>query len=261
MTKEKYNIGLVLSGGGVRGFAHLGAIKALSEHGIIPEVISGTSAGAVVAALYADGYTPDEIISLFNDRSFSKYFDICVPKMGLLKMSGLYRILTCSLKAKVFEDLNMPIFVCATNLNKGKSEYFCKGELLKPLLASSSIPVLFPPIEINGDLYNDGGVLDNLPLLPIIRKSKKLIGVFVNPVGTKKNIVGLKSIAERSFQLSISRNIPVKRLKFDLFIEPDKLSKFGVLEISKIQDVFSIGYEYTSELLEKTDLSTFIKQE
>ena len=255
MSKEKYHIAFVLSGGGIRGFAHAGAIKALHEKGITPNIISGTSAGAVVGALYADGYSPDEMLLLFKDRSLFKYFDICVPSMGLLKMSGLYRILSNSLKAKSFEELKLPLYVCATNLNKGKCEYFHKGDLIKPIMASSSIPVLFPPVEISGDLFNDGGVIDNLPLHPIYRRSRYVIGVYVNPIGSQKVISGLRSVAERSFQLSINKNIPSKKEKFDLFIEPDKLSKYGVLEISKINDIFNIGYDYTKELLEKSDLS------
>ena len=83
---KKYKTGLVLSGGGVRGFAHLGALKALNEAGIYPDVISGVSAGAIAGALYADGYKPDEIIQMFQETKFSKYLEITLRKKGLLKM-------------------------------------------------------------------------------------------------------------------------------------------------------------------------------
>ncbi len=93
MPEKKYHIGLVLSGGGARGFAHLGVLKALNDAGIYPDVIAGTSAGALVGVLYADGYTPDEILKMMNASSSLHYVRPTVPREGLLQISGIERIL------------------------------------------------------------------------------------------------------------------------------------------------------------------------
>ena len=167
MSDKKYKIGLVLSGGGARGFAHLGVIQALNEAGLFPDVISGTSAGAIIGSLYADGYTPAEIMKMVNSNSRLSYIRPTVPREGLLQISGIVRILRDNLRAKNFEELKIPLYVSATDLNNGKIVYFSKGVLIEKIIASASIPVLFKPVVIDNIHYVDGGVLDNLPVRPI----------------------------------------------------------------------------------------------
>jgi NTE family protein len=194
MPEKKYKIGLVLSGGGARGFAHLGVIQALNDAGIFPDVISGTSAGALAGVLYADGHTPKEIQKIMNSGSRLDFMRPALPREGLLQIGGIIKILKASLHAKSFDELKIPLFVTATDLNNGKAVYFSKGELLDPVIASASIPVLFQPVIINNICYVDGGVLDNLPIRPIENKCRFLIGSFVNPVGYIEKISGLINI-------------------------------------------------------------------
>jgi NTE family protein len=172
MRGKKYQIGLVLSGGGTRGFAHLGVMQALNEAGIYPDVISGTSAGALAGVLYADGHTPKEIQKIMNSGSRLDFIRPTLPREGLLQIGGVIKILKNCLHAKTFEELKIPLYVSATDLNNGKSVYFSKGDLLDPVIASASIPVLFQPVIINNICYVDGGVLDNLPVRPIENKCK-----------------------------------------------------------------------------------------
>ena len=106
-----------------------------------------------------------------------------VPRDGLLQISGIAKILESHLQGKNFEELKIPLFICATDLNNGKAVYFSKGELITAVIASASIPVLFKPVIINKIYYVDGGVLDNLPVKPIENNCNILIGSFVNPVG------------------------------------------------------------------------------
>jgi len=249
MAEKQYKIGLVLSGGGARGFAHLGLIQALNEAGIYPDVISGTSAGAIVGVLYADGHTPKEILKLLNSGSRLDFMRPTLPREGLLQIGGIMKILKTSLSAKNFEELKIPLYVAATDLNHGKSVYFSEGELLDPVMASASIPVLFQPIVINNNCFVDGGVMDNLPLLPIENKCKVLIGSFVNPVGFVEKINGLINIAERTFMLSMSKDIIEKARKFDLFIAPPELRNYKILDPEKAEELFLIGYNATKEKL------------
>jgi NTE family protein len=258
MAQKKYKIGLVLSGGGARGFAHLGVIQALNEAGVFPDVISGTSAGAIAGVLYADGYSPREILKLTNSNSRLSYIRPTVPRDGLLQISGMIRILKDSLRAKTFEELKTPLFVTATDLNNGRVDYFSSGELLNVIIASSSIPVLFKPVVIDNKHYVDGGVLDNLPIKPIEKNCRFIIGSFVNPTGYEENITNLISIAERTFLLSMSKEVGEKAKKFNLFIAPLELRNFKILDPEKSEELFLLGYNTTKEKLKAVDIRSII---
>jgi NTE family protein len=258
MSAKQYNTGLVLSGGGARGFAHLGVIQALNEVGIFPDVISGTSAGAIIGVLYADGHSPKEILKLMNGASRFDFMRPALPREGLLQINGIGKILKTSLKAKKFEDLKIRLFVTATDLNNGRAVYFSKGDLYDPVIASASIPVLFQPVKINNISYVDGGVVDNLPILPIENISRSLIGSFVNPVGYMEKISGLINIAERTFMLSMSKEIYEKAKRFDLFIAPLELRNYKILDPEKANELFEIGYNATQEKLKEIDTEKLI---
>jgi len=258
MNERKFNTGLVLSGGGARGFAHLGVIQALNEAGIFPDVISGTSAGALVGVLYADGYSPREILSLMNGGSRLDFMRPALPREGLLQINGIIKILRSALRAKTFSELKIPLYVSATDLNNGVAVYFSEGDIIDPIIASASIPVLFQPVKIGDVSYVDGGVLDNLPVRPIEDKCRSLIGSFVNPVGYMEKISGLISIAERTFMLSMSKEIYEKSRKFDLFIAPSELRNFKILDPEKSTELFYIGYEATNEKLKEINLEKLL---
>lgn len=254
MKETLFNTGMVLSGGGARGFAHVGVLKALNEAGIFPDVIAGTSAGAIVGALYADGYTPDEIMVLMNSRHWITFMRPSVSKTGLLQISGVQKILKENLRAKTFEDLKIKLFVTATDYNNGKAVYFSQGDLVKKVIASASIPVLFKPVIIDGITYFDGGVLDNLPIQPIEKKCRVIIGSYVNPTGPEKKFSSLVHIAERTFLLNLSKEVLNKVEKFDLLIAPTELKNYPVLDPEKAKEVFKIGYETTTELLKSQEI-------
>lgn len=258
MVEEKYNIGLVLSGGGARGFAHLGLIQALNDNGIFPDIISGTSAGAIAGVLYADGHSPKEILKMMNSGSRLDFMRPALPREGLLQFGGIIKILKCSLSAKTFEDLKIPLYVAATDLNNGRAEYFSKGSLIEPVIASASIPVLFQPVLINDVYYVDGGVLDNLPLKPIENRCRYLIGSFVNPVGYMEKCSGLINIAERTFMLSMTKEINEKAKKFDLFVAPHELRNYKILDPEKAKELFEVGYKATMEKLKDAIVKTIL---
>lgn len=178
--KEK--IGLVLSGGGVRAIAHIGLIKVLLENNIVPTQISGTSAGALIAALYASGYDADEMLSFFKETPILKFSLYALRKPGLIDSEKFTCFFEKFFPINSFENLNYPVTITATNLISGNLEYFNKGELIKPLIASSAIPPIFSPVEINGDFYSDGGILNNFPVEPLTDPCTKIIGSFVNSI-------------------------------------------------------------------------------
>lgn len=258
MQEFKYKTGIVLSGGGARGFAHLGVLEALNEAEIFPDIVAGTSAGALAGVLYCDGYTPKEILKIMKTSSRLDYMRPVLPRDGFLQISGIIKILEKYLHAKTFKDLKIPLIVTATDLNNGKAVYFSEGDLMKRIIASASIPLLFKPVIINKIYYVDGGVLDNLPICAIENKCRFTIGSFVNPVGHEDSISGLITIAVRTFMLSMSKEVVEKSKKFDLFIAPLELKNYSMLDPEKSEDIFKIGYKATKEKLKDPEIKELI---
>lgn len=159
--------GLVLSGGGMRGAAHIGAIKALEEHGIVPTHIAGTSAGAVVGALYAYGHSCEDMLTFLKGINILDIKKYALNKPGLIDAEKFYPGFKTYLKHDDFGFLKKQLTITATNILNGKLEVFRTGELIRPILASAAIPGIFAPVKINDSYYVDGGTLNNFPVLPI----------------------------------------------------------------------------------------------
>lgn len=237
---------IVLSGGGARGIAHLGVLQALEEAHIKPSAISGTSAGAIVGAFYASGYSPVEILDIIRKTSFFKLLRPALSTSGLLQIDTLGKLFKEYITDS-FESLQIPLTINATNLDKGESNYFSKGELIRPLLAASCIPAIFKPLQINGSRYVDGGMLNNLPVEPFLNSSHKIIGVHTNPIDNQFEGTNAKSIIERCLLMAISGNTVIRIDKCKHYIEPPLLGKFGGMDISKAEKLFETGYTYTKE--------------
>ncbi|MEE4197605.1 MAG: patatin-like phospholipase family protein [Bacteroidales bacterium] len=250
---KKYAVGIALSGGGVRGFAHLGVLKALHEQGIEPEIISGTSAGALAGVFYADGYDPEESFEIFYHNSLFHFTHLSIPNKGLMSIEKMSKILKKNIRAKTFDDLKKPLYVAASNLNDGVVEYFHTGDIIEKVVASASIPVLFKPQIIGGKTFVDGGVFDNLPIQPIQDQCKKLIGSHVNPIGKEDNLDSMMKIAERTFHLTVGAHLKEKKALCDLFIESEELKKYGMLSLDKGHEIFEAGYKITKQILENNN--------
>lgn len=247
-TKKPYKIGLVLGGGGARGFAHLGVLQALGEKGIHPDVISGVSAGAIVGSLIAVGKSPIEVMQLMSNHKLFDFTSLIIPKKGLLGFDKLEVFLQNELSADTFEDLKIPFYAAVSNLSKGCVEYCNQGSLSQTVLASASIPILFSPIIMDGQYYVDGGLFDNMPVKPLLGKCEKLIGVGISPVQEIEEFTNIIQIAARTFQLNDKSNTKKNIQKCDVYIEPSELCDFDLLDTSNAQKLFDIGYEYTKKM-------------
>ncbi|WP_026630721.1 patatin-like phospholipase family protein [Dyadobacter alkalitolerans] len=247
-------IGLVLSGGGARGIAHIGAIKALMEHGIKPDVISGTSSGAFIGAMLAHDYTPDEIIEMIIQTSFYPYIRFGFGANGLLHMNKLEAVLRRYIPENTFESLKTPLVVTATDIVSGEELQFRNGELAIPVLASCCIPGLFSPIRFQGRELVDGGVLNNLPVEPIIEETDFIIGIHCNPFTLDKPLKRTTELVYRSLILAMHSKTKERFKKCNLLIEPPELSKFSIFDFRKAGQLFDVGYGYTKRLLEETEV-------
>ncbi|MFC2124783.1 patatin-like phospholipase family protein [Bacteroidota bacterium] len=240
-------IGYALSGGGVRGVAHLGIIKLLEEEGIQPALISGTSAGAIVGAFYGQGYSPDEILEIIVKTKLMNVLGLAINWRGLLSLEKTEQVFQKYFPENSFDNLQIPLIVAATNSRTGEIAYFSEGDLIRPVLASSAIPVIFKPVEIKGESYIDGGIVSNLPTEPLIKHCDKIIGMHCNPIDRNYSGSNLKRLMERTFLLAINSNIIPSRKYCDIFIEPDDIMKYGALEFSKVIEIFKKGYKFASE--------------
>ena len=239
----KYHIGLVLSGGGARGIAHLGVIKALEENNINIEVITGTSAGAIIGALYTQGMSANDILKVLIDIRPLKFIQPALNIKGLLKMEVIEKFLLQYIPVNDFSALKMPLYIAATNIRTGEIEYFHEGNLISAVCASSCIPVLFNPVNYNDQLYIDGGILNNLPVEAIRDKCHIVIGVHSNPIDRDFNFKNFSSGMERALMLAITKNVYQSAQKCDYLIEPHGLEPFKVLDLSKAKEIFNIGYQ------------------
>jgi NTE family protein len=255
MNYSLYKIGLTLSGGGAKGIAHVGVIKALLENGIQPEIISGTSAGSIVGTMYAADIKPDDIAYAFNNSSFYKIFRLVgVPGAGFVKLDYLKERLSDFIPRDNFDALKRPMHVCATNLNMGRPVIFSSGTLFDKVMASCSVPWLFNPIEIDGQLYADGGITNNLPCDAIRPQCEILIGSNVKPkviLQENKDLSSFMSIAQRVSDLSLWTNSKPNVKMLDIYIAPEKIREYSSFNMKKTNELCEIGYEETMRMMPK----------
>jgi NTE family protein len=238
-------IGIALSGGGARGIAHLGVIKALEEFGLKFSVLSGTSAGSIVGSLYAYGFKPEEILNIIQKISVFKSVKPAWTWMGLLSLDGLKDVLLKHMPENNFSALKLPLTIAATDIKKGEIVYFNEGELIPCIMASCCVPAVFAPVNFQDKVLVDGGVLDNLPVGPIRQKCDFLIGSHCNPIGVDFDAKNLRTIIERSLLMAINGNTIKSRESCDIFIEPPGLHKYSGFELTKAQEIFDAGYRFT----------------
>ncbi len=246
--KRPYKNGLVLGGGGTRGFAHLGVIRALQEKGVSIDAISGVSAGAIIGAFIASGMTPVQVMEILVDHKLWDFTKIRFPKKGLMDLSRLGVLLDEYLEPRSFKDLKTPLWVALSNLNRGKVEYHNEGNLVEKVLASASIPILFNPVDITGTTYVDGGLFDNLPVAPIEKQCKRIIGVNISPVDEIKEFNNVLEIAARTFQLNDKSNTRKNSKRCSVYIEPPELRNYGLLDTENAPKLFEIGYQYALKM-------------
>lgn len=245
--------GLALSGGGIKGLAHIGVLKALEEHRIRPSHIAGTSAGAIVGALYAAGLPWQEILRFFNSVNLFSLQKYAWKKPGLMASHKFYQEFKAILPGDSFDALKIPLYITTTNILDGSLRVFEEGKLILPILASAAFPGVFTPVRIDGDYYIDGGTLNNFPVDLVAPVSDRTIGVFLNPF-EKIEISQLKtslSVLERAYKI-ISNAGSIRKFGLcDILICPKDLNKYGTFTTRDRDTIFDLGYTAAMEALGK----------
>lgn len=247
------NIGLVLSGGGIRGMAHIGLLKALKEHGIEVDRVAGSSIGALVGALYANGNSTDEMLDFFKQTPLFQYSFFAIGKPGLIDTAKYKNVFKKFFPENSFEGLSKPLYIVATDLINGSEKVFNQGELILPLLASAALAPVFSPVEIDGVLYADGGIMNNFPKEYVEEQCDFIIGsnVSINSKLTKKELSNSIQLAGRITGLMIYASCREKIGECDVLIEPQELEHIGVLDKKGIEKAYTIGYDKASFALDK----------
>lgn len=243
-------VGLTLSGGGMRGMAHIGVLKALDEFGIKPSIISGTSAGALIGAFYSLGLTPTTMQELAKERTFFSRSAFKLSKNGLFSGDFILKLLADYFPNDNFNTLKIPLYVAVTELTHGRIEFFSEGSLFNVLLASSSIPLVFSPVRINDKLYVDGGVLDNLPIEPLVHQCDFIIGSHVNALSFQDEPkISLLKELDRVLHLAIASSVYSKAQLCDLFLDPPNMSNYSLFKKNNTDEMIEMTYDYTCEKL------------
>lgn len=166
IPKKSSKIGLVLGGGAARGFAHIGVIQVLEESGIRPSLVVGTSAGSLVAALYASGKNGVQLQQIAETMEEANFADWTLPifSRGMLRGEALSRYVSVQVKGRLIESTPMALGIVATDLHTGQGALFQRGDIAMAVRASSAVPALFQPVKIAGRDYVDGGLVSPVPV-------------------------------------------------------------------------------------------------
>lgn len=244
-------IGMVLSGGGFRGVAHLGVLQYMSERGIHPDEISGASAGALVGAFIAEGYTPEEIFRFCKKERFFSYSDLSVKNGGLFNTAIFEKIIKKYIPHDSFEGLKKPLHVSVTGLTNARSLILNRGSLSFAIKASCCFPLVFQTVLYNDDnddvyLY-DGGILNNFPVEQVRASCNLVIGINVNPVNKYNGNLTYKDIVARIIRITTSRVAEFSKTSCDMYLQPDELHKYSTFDTTKTDELFGLGYEYAGK--------------
>lgn len=249
--KRPYKLGVAFSGGGARGFAHLGAIRALHDFGLVPDIVAGVSAGSVVAALYAAGVSEDKILELFRSSKFSSFAEVVVPRDGMFRLTRFMNAIESLLPCRNIEELPIPTVICATNIDNGTKHAFTSGRIAERVVASCSIPIVFEPVEIDGVHYVDGGVLHNLPAWALRHQCERLIGLNCSPREPMDTpATSIVDVAKRTFSIMAKNNVYTDLELCDLAVDLTEVADHQVFDLSSLELLVEAGYLATLRTLE-----------
>ena len=286
---KNLKVALVLSGGGVKGYAHLGVLRVLERENIKIDYITGTSIGALVGTLYSIGYSVDEIEKFLDDVNVSSFLETVTDNTNLslekkeslkkysaylsfdnelnfsfpkgLKGTGEEYLILKKILGKYeymdsFDNFPIPLRIVATNLNTGETKAFSKGDVAKVLIASMAIPSIFEPMKIDGEIYVDGLVTRNLPVEEAYEMGADI--VIASDIGApvvEKDDYNILSVMSQANTIQASNITKVSREKASILISPD-IKDISAIASSKKEELMKLGKLAAEKEIDKIRLLT-----
>ena len=254
------NLGVVFSGGGALGLAHIGAIKALEEYGIEPRYVAGSSMGAIIGVMYAAGYTADEIMEIVKEKRLYKVghlltWQSAIRNTGMSTQNTLYKELREFVPHNSFDSLERRFMVCVTNVETGEPNYRYSGaNLIDFVAASASIPAVFEPIVIDSVRYVDGGTTDNLPVKALRtqfgRPWMKIIAIDALPFIENYHAENSIDMARWSLRLVQHKNAEPNRASADFLIDYWALIEYHEFDFKRYKELYQYGYDAMKAYIE-----------
>lgn len=255
---QQPTVGVTMSGGGARAFSHLGVLQALYEYDIHPDIVAGTSMGAIIGAFYAQGYTPKELYDIILLEKFNNVNNILhfgrekKKNIGFSSHKKIRRVFEKYMPHNSFDSLKHTFYLCVANLNTGQPEYVHSGgNLHNYLLGSSSIPALFTPVYIDSCYYVDGGILDNFPARAIRNECDILIGIESGSELPEFQIKKIKDVASRSISVVVYNNSLPGYAACDYMINTDIDKQWDLLDFKHFEEIYQAGYEAAIQWLKE----------
>jgi len=282
--KLRPKIGLVLSGGGAKGFAHIGVIKVLEKAGVKIDYIGGTSVGSVIGALYASGYNAAQLDSIFRDTNFNNLITDYIPRSsknfyekrndelyafslpvnnfkvgipmslskGMFNFNLINKLTKHVREIHDFNKLPIPFLCIATDIETGQQVVLNKGYLAKALLASSAFPSIFAPVELDGKLLVDGGVSNNYPMDEIRKLGADIIiGVDVqDDIKDRNSLNDATKILVQINNLQMIEKMKENKIATDIYIKPE-VNQYGIISFDAIEELINKGESAANAQLDK----------
>lgn len=253
-AKKKLKVGLVLSGGGARGLAHIGVLKVLDKNGIKPDFIAANSMGGVIGAMYAKNCDINEVedyINNFKLKDFVKLFDFSRSKSGVFKGENFVKYLNKFMNNADFKDLKIPLVVNATDINTGKEIILNSGNVSTAIRSTISLPGILKPVEDNGLIIVDGTLINPLPINLLKKYNPDIIicSNVITKINEKNN--DINHILKKSFIIMSNEiiRLNLKEHKYDFLIEPD-LSHFDFYNFLKRKEIIEKGVKSTEKIID-----------
>lgn len=244
-------IGLALGSGAALGAAHVGVLRALEEHGIRPGAVAGTSIGSLVAALYAFGKSIDEIEEIALSLDWLDISGIKLSKMGLLSNNDLGEILDDTLGDVTFDQAAIKLAVVATDIAKGEKVIIREGNVSDAVKASTCIPVIFEPVEYDGRLLVDGGLIESVPVSALQELgSEFIIAVDVKADRSYKRPDDIIDVLNNSLEIALIHLANLRLEDVDILIQP-RLGAYSRMDTNHTAEMIQLGYEAATEALQE----------
>ncbi|MBN1929227.1 MAG: patatin-like phospholipase family protein [Chlorobiaceae bacterium] len=242
--------GLAFGGGAVLGAAHIGALRAMAETGFRADCVTGTSIGSFVAALHAFGKSWQEIEEIAMHLDWFDLSGLALSSYGLLSNRKFGRLVLKQLGRKRIEEAPVPLAIVATDICTGEKVVMRKGSVATAVMASSSIPGIFNPVRLNEMLLVDGVLTENVPVSPLREMGAARI-VCIDLLGrhTFRKPEHLPMLLMNAFYSAMRTMSEIQMQDADLVISPD-LSRFNLVDISSVPEIFEAGYREALPLLE-----------